>query len=156
MKDRRVTTNTAPPASTAQAPQADALIIGTIKFTEAIPPAVRGAPSIRFTKGGKYGSIALNAAAMAQLPELAPVDHLRVYVAEGSKPAVALFPAAEGQGVRFFLEGGAGKKAGRKKISGKTLVRLDAYARIEFRAEAIESPRKGWVLHPISSERAAT
>jgi len=132
---------------------AEALMIGALTFTEAIGAAVRGEPHIIYRPAKRNGgSIIFNAAAIDALPALGAIERLRVFIADGKKPAVALFPCGASEGSPFMRDGGQATKL-RKKIQGRMLAKLAEYARIEFRAEAIESPRKGWVLNPITSER---
>jgi hypothetical protein len=133
---------------------AEALIIGSLTFSESVAPAVRGDPAVTYRPAGKNGgALSFNAAIMDAFPELAACSRVRVFVAEG-KPAVALFPCGEAEGTTFMRDGSKSARV-RKKIQGRVLSKLTAYSRIEYKVEAIQSPRKGWLLTPTTSERKA-
>ena len=152
-------TTTPPPAAPANS-GAEALIIGSLKFTEvATQNQPRGVPMISYrgnSANRNKGAISFNAAAIALMPELAALQRVRVFVAEG-KLSLALFavPASEPDSGTSFMVERAKSPTPRKKIQGRVLHHLSGYARIVFRIEAIESPRKGWLLTATESERHA-
>lgn len=135
--------------------KADALMIGSLTFTEAIAPVVRGDPRATYRPAGKNGgAIAFNASMLEAHPELGAVNRVRVFVADGAKPSVALFPCGADEGASFMRDGGKSAKL-RKKLQGRVLANLTAYSRIDYKVEPIASPRKGWLLTPTTSERKA-
>lgn len=115
---------------------------------EALPP--HGAPSARFTQPKSGAILSFNAAQLDAAPGLAAADRVEVFFADSTKPMIALFPCAEGEGAALLRDGSDNK---RRKLKGAVLTRLAPYARVDFRVEPIEQPRKGWLLTATSSER---
>jgi hypothetical protein len=150
-------TSTTPPAAAPTQTGAEALIIGSLKFTEvAAQNQPRGVPTITFrgnAENKNKSTLSFNGAAIAATPELAKVARVRVFAAEG-KPSLAIFPCAADEGTSFLVES-AKSPLPRKKIQGRVLASLAAYSRVTYRIEAIESPRKGWLLVATGSERHA-
>lgn len=134
------------------------LIIGNIRFTAAAPArGVRGKSTAQFTNK-RVATLSFSAAKVAEFPTMATTARVELFVAEAGRnqtPALALFPCADGVGTAF-LNDGKTKGGVRRKIQGKALAHLAAYQRVEFRVEALSSPRAGWLLTPTASERKAT
>lgn len=152
---KKTTTTTTDPAPTSASPTAggECLLIGSTKFREVAAPKVRGEPRCQFRADKRNaGTLTFNGPLLIHFPALAECARLKVFLAENGKPAVGLFPAKDKEGLVFMLDGKTGR-AVRKKLQGRALAGLAEYSRIEYRVEAVESPRKGWVLHPLSSER---
>lgn len=120
----------------------------------------RTSPVCRFRSGPddtRSGTLCFNAPLMDADPVLASTKRMRVFIAEGAKPMIALVPGDEGEGIRFLPDGNTTR---RMKMQGAVFAPLAGYARIDFRVEAIPEgvggrPRPMWVLHPLNSEKKA-
>jgi hypothetical protein len=141
------------PAAVATTPDNDnspALLIGSIKFTELTREHSRTTPNVRFSavKPTK-GSLRFNAPMCQKHPELLQVKRARLYSAAPANLQIALFPDADG--LRMHVG-----KSGDTKITGAVLTPLGRlYRRITYKLEPIASPRAGWLLLPLASERRA-
>jgi hypothetical protein len=126
----------------------ETLTIGALKFIEQQKPERRGGPRcVLSTNAKQRGELRFNAVLLDQFPELRTTERVTVFLASGEKPAVVLVPAAEGASVR-------GERSGAMKVTGIALRALALkYRRILYKVEAIETPRKGWLLSPMESER---
>lgn len=131
----------------------DTLEIAGLKFREGVANVRTGCAAAKFLGRDKGASeISFNADLLAQHPELAKCERVRVFVAEGGKPVVAIFPAEKGEGVRL-VDNGSSKQRPRKIVKGTVLRALSAYRSIQYRVEAINTPRRGWQLLPVTSEK---
>ena len=131
------------------------LIIGNVTFQEVdTKKQPRGTALINYRgtydKNKKRGGLFFNALAVAQWPELCAYGRVKLF--RSDKLSIALFPAAEGEGVSFMAESKT-KKGSRKKIQGAVLDHLSLYTRITYKCEEIKSPRKGWLLTALESQK---
>lgn len=130
------------------------ITIGNVRFSVAASAlSVRGKPLALYTESSTP-TLSFSAAQVAALPSLSTAPRVEVFVADGQKPMLAIFPCGAGEGTAF-LNDGKSNLSPRRKIQGRTLERLAPYARVEFRVEEIDSPRSGWLLTPTASERKA-
>jgi hypothetical protein len=123
------------------------LVVGSLKFTQLAAHRTRDA-ACKFTSSakGKAPSLRFNAAMCVEHPALLGTDRVALFLAD--KPSVALAVCPDPAGVRLF------KSKGDVKVGSVALAPLaKLYRRIRYRVEAVESPRRGWLLHPLESER---
>lgn len=134
-------------------PALETLEISGVKFAEGISNVRGGRPSAKYIGRDKGAcELVINADLLAQHPELSACERVRLFVADGAKPIVAIFPAEEGEGVRFVNNGSTAQRP-RKVIKGTILRALSAYRSITYKLQAITAPRKGWQLLPVTSEK---
>jgi hypothetical protein len=128
-------------------PTPESLLIGAVKFVKQVPPKTRGGPRcVLSTNARGYAELRFNVPQLEALPALAATERCAVFLA-ADKPALALFPATDGVKLRP-------EKGGARKASGLAFRALGAkYRRITYKVEAIDSPRKGWLLTAVESER---
>lgn len=131
------------------------LEIAGVKFAEGTCNARQYGAVAKYT-GRDNGpcEISFNADMLEKFPVLAAAERVRVFVAAGPKPIVAVFPAEAGEGVRL-IDNGSSQQRPRKVIKGTILRALSAYRHIEYRVEQITTPRLGWQLVPVTSEKKA-
>lgn len=124
-----------------------------VKFVEGAAGVRTGGPAARFLGRDKGPSeISFNADLLAEQPELAATERVRVFVAQGPKPIVLLTPAKAGEGVRL-VDNGSSAQRPRKIIKGTVLRALSAYRAIQFKVLPVKSPVAGWQLMPVTSEK---
>lgn len=125
----------------------DTIIIGNLTFAKQTKPTIRGGPRcILSTNKSGRAELRFNAAQLESMPGFKEWAAVEIFIATGYKSAIALFPVADG--VKLHPE-----KSGSLKITGTSFRLLAAkYRRVSYRVEAVASPRKGWLLSPLTSE----
>jgi hypothetical protein len=126
----------------------ETILIGSVKFTKQAPPDIRGsARCVLSTNAKGRAELRFNALQLTTMPGFTTAEHIALFLAGATTPNLALFPASEGMKVKQDTSGAY-------KLSGSPLRALAVkYRRITYRVEPIESPRKGWLLTAVESER---
>jgi hypothetical protein len=125
----------------------ESLLIGSVKFVKQTAPKYRGGPRCVLSTNGKgRAELRFNLPLLELHPGLQACERVAVFLAS-DKPALAIFPSSEGTKVRS-------EPNGARKVAGMPFRALAAkFQRVLYRVEALESPRKGWLLTAIESER---
>lgn len=136
-------------------PTKSEITVGGLRFTETNPDAmVRGQALCRYKQTRTAAILTFSAALIAQRPELADLKRVQVFTTDHKCPRIVLLPCGEDEGTAFLTDGKK-QQTPRRKIQGRFLARLRAYAQIDFRLEPITEPRAGWLLTPTASQAKA-